>query len=292
LCSESWQEGKYFMSPSRRSSIQRRADCFAGSFCLVTGASSGLGEEFARQLAHRGANLILTARSADRLNNLASDLARVNGVVVRVFAADLSAAGGVGELLASVRATGVFVEHVVNNAGFGSAGAFARLDGERESAMVGLNVDAIVQLTHGLLAPMQENGRGGFINVASTASFQPVPFMATYGATKAFVLSFTLALATEFEDTGVRALAFCPGPVRTGFQAAAGIERPGLALAELTRERTVARALAAYEQGERLCVPGLVNGAQAFVSRHLPRSLISWATARTMKRLGRTGQVR
>jgi uncharacterized protein len=280
------------MSPPRRTALERQADCFAGRWCLVTGASSGLGEEFARQLAHRGANLILTARSADRLNNLASDLTRVNGITARVFVVDLGEPHGADTLLASVRATGVFVEHVVNNAGFGSAGAFARLDGERESAMVRLNIDAIVRVTHGLLGPMQESGRGGFINVASTASFQPVPFMATYGATKAFVLHFTLALATEFEGTGVRALAFCPGPVRTGFQAAAGIERPGLALAELTRERTVARALAAYEQGERLCIPGIVNGAQAFVSRHLPRSLISWATARTMKRLGRTGRAR
>jgi short-subunit dehydrogenase len=182
------------------------------------------------------------------------------------------------------------VEHAVNNAGFGSAGAFARLDDAREAAMVRLNVEAVLKLTHGLLEPMQAAGRGGIINVASTASFQPVPFMATYGATKAFVLSFTLALAEELERTGVRAMALCPGPVRTGFQAAAGIDRPGIAAAELSSEQTITRALAAYERGERLCVPGFVNGAQAVASRLLPRSLITWATARTMKRLGRTGR--
>jgi short-subunit dehydrogenase len=268
--------------------IQRRNDAFAGTWALVTGASSGLGEEFARQLAHRGANLILTARTASRLQNLAADLARVNGIATRVIPVDLADPAGVEHLLEAVRTSGVFVEHVVNNAGFGSAGALARLDPQRESAMVRLNVEAVLRLTRGLLEPMQSAGRGGFINVASTASFQPVPFMATYGATKAFVLSFTLALATELEGTGVRACALCPGPVRTGFQAVAGIDKPGIAMAELTSERTVARALAAYERGETLCIPGFVNGAQSVASRLLPRSLITWAAARTMKRLGRT----
>lgn len=268
--------------------LQRRNDPFAGAWALVTGASSGIGEEFARQLAHRGANLVLTARSEARLQNLAADLARVNGVATRVIAADLSDPAGVEHLLDAVRASGDLIEHVVNNAGFGSAGALARLDPARESAMVRLNVEAVVRLTRALLEPMQDAGRGGFINVASTASFQPVPFMATYGASKAFVLHFTLALAAELEGTGVRALALCPGPVRTGFQAVAGIGKPGMALAELTSERTVASALAAYERGERLCVPGFVNGAQSVVSKLLPRSLVTWAAARTMKRLGRT----
>jgi len=272
------------------SQIRRHADPFSGTWCLVTGASSGLGEEFARQLAHRGAHLLLTARSVQRLQNLAADLTRVNGTRAQILPFDLADAKGVDELLAAVRATGVFVEHVINNAGFGSAGAFARLDPVREGAMVRLNVEAVLRLTHGLLAPMQEAGRGGIINVASTASFQPVPFMATYGATKAFVLHFTLALATELEGSGVRAMALCPGPVRTGFQAVAGIHKPGIALAELTPARTITSALAAYERGERLCVPGFVNGAQSVASRILPRSLISWATARTMKRLGRTGR--
>ncbi|HEY3499203.1 MAG TPA: SDR family oxidoreductase [Polyangiaceae bacterium] len=268
--------------------IQRQNDAFAGSWCLVTGASSGLGEEFARQLARRGAHLILTARSEERLRNLASDLARVNGVHTHVIPADLADPKGVEALLAGVRASGHFVEHVINNAGFGSSGAFARLDPERELALVRVNVEAVQRLTHGLLEPMQAAGRGGFINVASTASFQPVPFMASYGASKAFVLHFTLALAGELEGTGVRAMALCPGPVRTGFQAVAGISKPGLAMAELTSERTIARALVAYERGERLCIPGFVNGAQSVAARILPRSLLTWATVRTMKRLGRT----
>jgi short-subunit dehydrogenase len=148
-------------------------------------------------------------------------------------------------------------------------------------------VESVITLTRGLLPRMVERRRGGVVNVASTAAFQPVPYMATYGATKAFVVSFTLALATELEGTGVKAMALCPGPMRTGFQAAAGIPRPGLRAAELTAVETVERGLAAYERGERLFVPGFVNGAQRVGTTLLPNRLLTWATARAMKRWGR-----
>jgi uncharacterized protein len=260
---------------------------FSKSWVLVTGASSGLGAEMARIFARKGANLILSARSRDRLEELAADLGRVNGVEARVLAEDLSAHGGVGRLLAAVSELGVEVEHLVNNAGFGTSGAFTTLTPEREADMVRLNVESIVTLTRGLLPPMLERGRGGVINVASTAAFQPVPYMATYGASKAFVLSFTLALATELQGTGVTAMALCPGPVRTGFQAAAGIPRPGLRAAELSAVTTVERGIAAYERGERVFVPGFVNGAQRLGTALLPNRLLTWATARAMKRWGR-----
>jgi uncharacterized protein len=260
---------------------------FSKSWVLVTGASSGLGAEMARLLARKGANLILTARSRPRLEELAADLERVNGVEVRVIAEDLSAHGGAGRLLAAIGALGVEVEHLVNNAGFGSSGSFATTSPEREADMVRVNVESVVTLTRGLLPRMIERRRGGVINVASTAAFQPVPYMATYGATKAFVVSFTLALATELRGTGVTALALCPGPVRTGFQAAAGISRPGLRAAELTAVETVERGLAAYERGERRFVPGFVNGAQRVSTALLPNRLLTWATARAMKRWGR-----
>lgn len=258
-----------------------------GAWCLITGASSGLGEELARQLAHRGSNLILTARSEERLVRLADDLARVNGIGARVLPEDLSDPAGPARLLRAVEATGVFVEHLFNSAGFGTTGRFAQLDPARETAMVRLNTLAPLELTHGLIGRMLNERRGGVVNVASTAAFQPVPFMATYGATKAFVLSFTEALATELAGTGVHAMALCPGPVRTGFQETAGFTKPVLAIAELSAGRTIEGALHAYERGERVYTPGVVNGAQAVASRLVPKRLLSWATARAMKRLGR-----
>jgi short-subunit dehydrogenase len=260
-----------------------------GIWALVTGASSGIGEEFAHRLAERGANLLLVARSRERLARLASDLARVNGIDARVIALDLSTPDGPSELLAELQRMGVFVELVVNNAGFGSAGPLASLDAGREAAMIRLNVDAVAALTRGLLPPMLDKGRGGFINVASTAAFQAVPFMATYGATKAFVLHYTLALAAELRGTGVRAMALCPGPVRTGFQEAAGFERPPNRMAELTARVTVERGLRAYERGDDRCVPGFVNTAQSLVAKFMPRGLVAWATVQAMQRMGRTG---
>jgi short-subunit dehydrogenase len=264
---------------------------FERSWALVTGASSGLGTELCRQLAQRGANLVLTARSESRLEELARDLTRVNGVEACVLAADLSRPEGASDLATRVQALGVPLRHVVNNAGIGSSGFFGDLDPERESAMVELNVASVVRLTRALLPSLLAARAGGVLNVASTVAFQPVPYMATYGATKAFVVSFTLALASELEGTGVRAMALCPGPVRTGFQAAAGIARPGLPVAILSASDTVERALDAYERGERLFTPGLVNGLQTRAARWLPTSLTTWAAKRTMLRLGRAPRV-
>jgi short-subunit dehydrogenase len=260
---------------------------FTDRWVLVTGASSGLGEEFAKRLAHDGAHLVLTARRADRLENLAADLKRVNGTDALVIPADLARPDGADVILTTLRERGVVINHLVNNAGFGSAGAFAELDPARESAMIELNVGAVVRLTRGLLGPMIATGDGGVLNVASTAGLQPVPFMATYAASKAFLVSFTLALAAELEGSGVRAMALCPGPVPTGFQAAAGFQRPALPFAVLSPNRTIVSALAAYERGEHLYTPGLVNGIQALAARMVPPSILTWAAARTMRRLGR-----
>ncbi|HWP06356.1 MAG TPA: SDR family oxidoreductase [Polyangiaceae bacterium] len=260
---------------------------FENRWVLVTGASSGLGAELARRMAEHGAHLVLTARSRDRLEELAQDLRRVNGTRTHVVPVDLADPDGAATLARTVRELGVPIAHLVNNAGIGSAGAFAELDAARESSLVELNVAAIVRLTRALLPGMLAAGDGGVLNVASTVAFQPVPYMATYAATKAFVVSFTLGLATELEGSGVRVMALCPGPVRTGFQAAAGIERPGLPIAVLSAQRTVELALAAYARGERLFVPGVVNGLQVGAARLLPRGLTAWATKRTMQRLGR-----
>ena len=221
-----------------------KPDIFTGTTALVTGASSGLGEEFARELARRHVNLVLTSRSQERLEQLAQDLSRVNGVTVQVLVQDLAVPDGALQLSRELKSRGIAIDHLINNAGFGSAGRFENMDGEREASMVRVNAESVVVLSRALLLGMLERKRGGILNVASTAGHQPTPYMATYGATKAFVLSFTLALAEELRGSGVRALALCPGPVPTGFQAAASIPSGAvLSIAKLDAHTVVERAL-------------------------------------------------
>ncbi|MFZ5895986.1 MAG: SDR family NAD(P)-dependent oxidoreductase [Myxococcota bacterium] len=265
----------------------KKAD-FAGKWVLVTGASSGLGEEFARQLAHRGANLILTARSQDKLRYAAEDLARVNGISTHYIVADLGEASGIKSLLTQIDALGIAPTHVVNNAGFGSTGPLGETDAENEARMVRVNSEAVMSITRHFLPSMLARGEGGFIQVASTAAFQPTPFMTTYGATKAFVLSFSLALAEELHGSPLRVLAFCPGPVVTGFQRAAGIQKAGLVrMAKLEAPRVVRTALDAYDDGRIVVVPGTLNAVQAAAVRVLPRGIVLRATRWAMQGLGR-----
>jgi short-subunit dehydrogenase len=265
-----------------------KPDVFSGSTALVTGASSGLGAEFARELARRHANLVLTARSREKLEILAADLARVNGVSVQVIVQDLAQPSGALSLAKELKARGVAVDHLINNAGFGSAGRFESMDVEREASMVRVNCESIVVLSRALLRGMLDRKRGGILNVASTAGHQPTPFMSTYGASKAFVLSFTLALAEELRGTGVHALALCPGPVPTGFQVAASIPSGAvLSFAKLDAHTVVERALDAYAGRAVLKTPGLVNSVQTLASKVLPRALIVRAARLTMTKLGR-----
>jgi short-subunit dehydrogenase len=260
---------------------------FEGSWALVTGASSGLGLEFSRSLARHGANLVLTARNHVRLEELAHDLTRVNGTTTRAVACDLAVPGGALALVERVKELGVRVDHLINNAGFGSAGQFAELPELRESEMVRVNCEAVVALTRAFVPGMVQRARGGVLNVASIAAQQPVPFMATYGATKAFVLSFSVALASELQGSDVRVMAFCPGPVQTGFQASARIPETDKRLGRLDAHDAVERALGAYEAGRTVYTPGFVNSLQTGAVRLLPRSLVVSAAKMTMKRLGR-----
>lgn len=265
-----------------------KRDVFSGSTALVTGASSGLGEEFARELARRHANLVLTARSREKLEQLAADLARVNGVTVQVIVQDLAEPDGALVLARTLKERGLLIDHLINNAGFGTAGRFETMDVEREARMVRVNCEAVVVLSRALLRGMLDRKRGGILNVASTAGHQPTPFMTTYGATKAFVLSFTLALSEELRGTGVRALALCPGPVPTGFQAAASIPSGAvLSFAKLDAHTVVEQALDAYAKHASLKTPGLVNSAQTLASKLLPRSVLLRAARLTMTKLGR-----
>jgi len=264
------------------------SDIFSGTFALVTGASSGLGEEFARQLAHRGCNLVLTGRSREKLEALAADLSRINGVAARVVTADLAQPGGAEQLALIVDDLGVTIDHLINNAGFGSAGALADSDAKRQVGMVRVNVESVVCLSRHFLPAMIKRNRGGIVNVASTAAYQPTPYMATYGASKAFVMSFSAALSSELEQTDVRVLACCPGPVPTGFQAAAGMPQGSvLKLAKLEATDVVQSTLDAYASGRVVYVPGKVNSVQTTLSKLLPRAVVVRAARYTMRRLGR-----
>lgn len=255
-------------------------DIFRGTTALVTGASSGLGTDFARELAKRGAELVLTARSRDKLEALAHDLPTKSRVVV----ADLSTASGVDTLTREVES----VDHLINNAGFGSAGPFTNSEAHLQTEMIRLNCEALMRLSHHYLPKMLERGRGGIVHVASTAAHQAMPFMATYGATKAFVLSFSVALAEEVKGKNVRICALCPGPVPTGFQEVAGIE-PGMErVAALSSTEAVKRALRAYEAGDTVCIPGAVNRVQTLFSKLMPRSVVTASIAAAMHRMGRT----
>ncbi|MGH7722580.1 MAG: SDR family NAD(P)-dependent oxidoreductase [Candidatus Dormibacteria bacterium] len=239
---------------------------------LVTGASSGIGEEFARQLASRGHDLTLVARRGDRLTELARKLRRDHSVKVTVHPADLGSAAGRRPVATMLRSRGPWL--LVNNAGFGTRGAFADLDSGREAAEVALNVVALHEFTTAVVPGNLAAGAGAIVNLASTAAYQPIPYMATYAATKAFVLHFTEALAQELQGTGVRALAVCPGPTRTEFADVADTRGLFDKTVPMSAEAVVRSALRALDHGHAICVPGIHNLVLAQGPRLVPRSLL------------------
>ncbi|MEA2310105.1 MAG: uncharacterized protein QOE28_73 [Solirubrobacteraceae bacterium] len=247
------------------------------STCLITGASSGIGAEIARELAARGLGVTLVARREERLQELADELVEEHGVRAETVAADVSDPDGRDALDARIEELGLTVEVLVNNAGFGSGGRFTRLDAAKEAEMVRTNCEAVVALTGRYLPAMAQRHRGAVLNIASLISFQPVPFQATYGATKAFVLSFTEAIHEELRGSGVTATAVCPGPVRTEFGEQGGFggadERIPDAL-WLSAEKVARDAVKALENGDRVVVPGAGNQLAALWGQHLPRSVL------------------
>jgi short-subunit dehydrogenase len=263
---------------------------------LITGASSGIGEVFARRLAARGENVVLVARSADRLNVICNELGRAHAdVVAQSVALDLSERDAPQKLFDETNGRGLEVETLINNAGFGSMGEFLTLDIERELQMIELNVKALVALTRLYLAPMRERKRGAIVNVASTAAFQPVPYMATYAATKAFVLSFTEALWEENRAHGVKVMALCPGVTNTNFFDAAQMEPPPMRIAQ-TPEEVVDTALAALARGRSHVISGWLNYLQTQAERLVPRAFVTRIAGRairsTLKPAGGNGQRR
>lgn len=200
------------------------AQHYAGTTALITGASSGLGEEFARQLAAKRANLVLVARRSDRLETLASALRGRHGVSVAVLPADLTAPHAAADLSSRVSELGLTIDTLINNAGFATRNRFENEDAERIGREIDLNVGALVDITREFYPGLLASGRGALINIASTGAYQPVPLMAVYGATKAFVLSFTEALWYEAKESGLKVLALSPGATKTEFFDVAGEE--------------------------------------------------------------------
>jgi uncharacterized protein len=248
---------------------------------LITGASSGLGEQFAYALAQRKYDLVLTARRADRLATVAAQARKLGAAMVEVIEADLARRGAPAEIFAQVEALRLQIDYLVNNAGFGTSGRFDRLPLERELEEIDLNVSAVVAMTRLFIPAMIARNRGTIINVASTAAFQALPFMATYAASKAFVLNFTLALAGELAGTGVKVSALCPGPVRTEFQAVAKNEHGRLPdFAYLPAETVVAQGITAAENGRSMHIAGVINFLTAQSNRLMPRALINFVARR------------
>ena len=242
---------------------------------MITGASAGLGVDFARQLAAKGHRLVLVARRKDRLEALAAELGNARAVEL-----DLSEAGAADRLMADLAARGEQVDLLVNNAGFGLTGRFAKLDGKRQRQMIDLNCGALVELAHAVLPDMIERKQGAILNVASTAAFQPGPGMAVYFATKAFVLSFSEALHEEVKNQGVTVSALCPGPTATEFGEVAGFGPSNLLDKVAADSASVVRAgLDGTDRSKAVIIPGLMNKSTAQAHRFLPRSWLRKAAA-------------
>jgi short-subunit dehydrogenase len=238
--------------------------------CLITGASSGIGEALARRLARDGRHLALVARRADRLERLAGELKQAHGVDVHAIPRDLLSPGAVRSLVDDLEQRRLAVDWLVNNAAFGTAGAFHRLPVERELEEVRLNVEVLVELTGRLLPGMVARGRGAIVNVSSLAGFAPGPMMATYSASKAFVTSFSEAIAAELRGTGIHVLCVCPGFTRTEFQSHVNIDVtavPGFAW--MSADDVADQTVRAVGRGPVL-VNGLMNSVVATTTRYLP----------------------
>jgi short-subunit dehydrogenase len=247
------------------------------STCLVTGASSGIGAEIARGLARRGHGVTLAARREDRLRELADEISGEHGVRAETVSVDVSDTEARSALKSDIEGRGLTVEVLVNNAGFGSGGKFTGLDPEEEASIIRTNVEAVVALTGHFLPDMVERGRGAILNLASLISFQPVPFQATYGASKAAVLSHTEALHEELRGTGVTITAVCPGPVRTEFGEMGGFGGADDKIPDfvwLDADKVAEDAIEGMEKGERVVVPGALNQLAAFSGHYMPRSML------------------
>ena len=244
---------------------------------LITGASAGIGLELARVFARHGNDVILTARRRDRLEEIGIELSEQHGISAHVVACDLAADNGARTLYEEVHERGLEVEYLVNNAGFGTFGPFADTAVDETVSLVRVNIAALTELTARFLPAMVARGSGRVLNVASAAAFQAGPLMATYYASKAYVLHFSEALNEELEGSPVTVTALCPGPVRTEFQDVAGMQRSGLVLDRrlISVEAVVQSGYDAMMAGRSFVVPGLGSKLLALSVRFAPRRFVN-----------------
>jgi uncharacterized protein len=246
---------------------------------LITGASSGIGKAFAQELAQRRMNVVLVARSHDKLHQLSQELTQAYGIRAEVIAADLTETGAALQVYETVRARHLKINLLINNAGFLNYGAFEQIGLDRDHQQIMLNVLALVDLTHAFIPDLLANEASGIINLSSSGAFQPMPYMAVYGATKAFVLSFSEALWAEYQQLGLRVLALCPGPTKTA--ALVDIFDNGKATSP---DRVVSDALKALDRQRSYKIPGIGNYLLAnTIPRWLPRRIV----ARIMEQITR-----
>jgi short-subunit dehydrogenase len=258
---------------------------YRGSTALVTGASKGLGKAFAEELAARGMNLVLVARSGDALRAVAEDLGARYGVHAVALSADLADPGAAALVGDELTRRGIEVDLLVNNAGLGLTGSFLSHDLAKEQSAIQVNVQALVALSHLFGSGMAKRGLGGIINLASNASFQPLPYMAAYAATKAFVLFFSEALQFELVGTGVHVMASCPGPTATSFFD--GVSTKVSSKDMDSSESVVQKTLRAFDQKKAVAYPGRASvRAATWLSRWLPRALVVRLAAMASGKMG------
>ncbi len=254
------------------------------TWALVTGASSGIGEEFARILAQRGYPVAISARREERLIALARELETQHGVTTKIFPCNLAEPEAAEHLWQQVQEADLNISVLINNAGFGDNGPFAQAEWVRTQEMLQLNIVALTALSRFALPPMQARGQGHILNVASVAAFQPGPGMAVYFATKAYVLSFTEALWKELQGTGVVATTLCPGPTQSEFFDTARMGGKSMALKKLPTAREVAQeGLRALFAGKRTVIHGLANNLLAFSNRLAPRGAVLSITRKMLE---------
>lgn len=246
-----------------------------GKTVLITGASYGIGESFARRLASDGANLVLTARSLDRLETLANELRATHHVNVAVIQSDLAQPTAPAALFQKTEEQGLQIDLLINNAGFGQVGDFPDLPLDRQIEMIQVNVTALTALSHLYLQPMLKRRSGAILNLASTASFQGVPYFSVYAATKAFILILSEGLWAECQPFGVRVIALCPGATGTHFQAVAGTENHTRPVKMQTPEEVVEVGLKALAENRSVAISGFNNRAMVFIERFVPRSFVT-----------------